>query len=153
VRRLPPRAGIYLIHRRAGTTSHELYVGQAVDVRRQLAYGHDKIREWGWGDEGISFIEVRRQLAYGHDKIREWGWGDEGISFIEVLSVKAPAGGPGWCLVDLDDAEEQHIRRARKRASEGGPQVANKTLGRNGYKSLTHPTHVLIWSSEPLDTT
>lgn len=127
MRRLPPRAGIYRIHRRAGTTSHELYVGQAVDVRRRLSYGHDKIREWGWGDEGISFIEV--------------------------LSVKAPAGGPGWCLVDLDDAEEQHIRRARKRASEGGPQVANKTLGRNGYKSLTHPTHVLIWSSEPLDTT
>lgn len=125
VRGLPTeKAGINRIHRGVGTAEHEVYVGQSIDVGARL-------------------------LSSAHKTVQNWGWGPGGITFIEVIFVKAAIDGPGWCQVDLDQAEEQHISKFRtKQELFGTPVLANVTRGSNGYKRLRQAPHRIIWSSE-----
>jgi len=122
---LPRSAGIYRIVRASEDRLGEIYVGQAVDVRRRLA-SHEKIAQWGWGE------------PYG-------------VLRIEVLLVKREGDGHGWLQVDLDDAEEEEVRKARLRESKGGPRVVNKTVGRNGFKAR-NPSRTVLWDLSTLAT-
>lgn len=107
--RAPHAAGIYRIHRATNDGVGEVYVGQAVDLRRRLS-NHEKVRDWGWG-----------------------GW--SGITGIDLLPIRDGA----VIVIDLDEAEEQLITRAREREQVGGPRVANRTHGGNGRKAdLAH---------------
>ena len=100
--RAPHAGGIYRIRRATTDGVGEVYIGQAVDLCRRLST-HEKVKAWGWG-------------------------GATGITDIAIL----PARDGAVIVIDLDDAEERLIARAREREAAGGPRVANHTRGSNG---------------------
>ncbi|GGK64109.1 hypothetical protein GCM10011509_10670 [Ornithinimicrobium pekingense] len=118
--KIPRVAGIYRILRHTSGVT-EIYIGRTSDFRRR---------------------------PYRHEKTlgRSWGTSLDDVVQIECIPVKPIRQMMLWTVVDLDQAEADHIERARRREVAGGPRVINVTAGRNGPPS-SPPSRALVWTA------
>lgn len=121
----PSSAGIYRIHRTSEDGALEVYVGRSQNLARRPRW---------------------------HEKLDGLPWGAVTGGLVKVELIPAKAAGPRgiWTFADLDEAEERHIARMRRRADAEGFRVINSTVGRNGPPSKP-PTHLYVW--QPSDPT